>query len=266
MKIVHIVADYGAGDLAFSEMISALARHLPAGWDWHATSVDSFDTIATGFIVAQLGLQIESLRAPQTIIYANCAPRKDRSIARKNNEGEGLLYGILKNGVPIVVVNSGYSLSFVRDSFQELWSVHVEKGGSQFRSRDIFPPVVGQVAQGKLDFINEKLDPEKVIPSIPKGVVGYVDSFGNLKTTYRDGDAILKDLKAGQKVKVSINGVVRVATVASGSFNIDEGDLAFSPGSSGHEKRYWEIFQRGGSAWATYAKPRIGTAIALEVE
>lgn len=264
MKIVHVVADYGAGDLAFTEMISALARHLPPGWDWHATSVDSFDTIAAGFIVAQLGMQDESLRAPQTIIYANSAPRRDRSRARKNNEGEGLVYGILKSGVPIVVVNSGHSLSFVRDSLEGLWSANVEKGGSQFRSRDIFPPVVGMVAKGEYGFKGKKLDPMKVIPPPPVGVVGYIDSFGNLKTTYREGDTETVSLQPGQKIKVEINGVVRVATVASGSFNIDEGDIAFAPGSSGHSKRFWEIFQRGGNAWATYAKPRVGSQINLQ--
>jgi len=264
MKLVHVVADYGAGDLAFSEMISALARHLPSGWDWHATSVDSFDTIAAGFIVAQLGLQDESLRAPQTIIYANSAPRRDRSKPRKNNEGEGLVYGILKTGVPIVVVNSGYSLSFVREAFEGLWTANVEKGGSQFRSRDIFPPVVGKVAKGEFDFKGKKLDPLKVIPPPPHGVVGYIDSFGNLKTTFRDGDAEIANLQSGQKIKVEINGVVRVATIASGSFNVDEGDIAFAPGSSGHDSRFWEVFQRGGNAWATYAKPRIGSQISLQ--
>jgi hypothetical protein len=264
MKLVHVVADYGAGDLAFSEMISALARHLPSEWDWHATSVDSFDTIAAGFIVAQLGLQDESLRAPQTIIYANSAPRRDRSKPRKNNEGEGLVYGVLTNGVPIVVVNSGYSMSFVRESLAGLWTANVEKGGSQFRSRDIFPPVVGKVAKGELDFKGKKLDPLKVIPPPPHGVVAYIDSFGNLKTTYRDGHEELKNLEAGQKIKVEINGVVRVATVATGSFNVDEGDIAFAPGSSGHDRRFWEVFQRGGNAWATYAKPRVGSQINLQ--
>ncbi len=263
MKLVHVVADYSTGDLAFSEMISALTRHLPTGWDWHATSVDSFDTIAAGFVTAQLGLQDESLRAPKIIIYTNSAPRKDRQKPRDNNEGEGLLFGILTNGVPIVVVNSGYSLSFVRDSLVELWSIKVERGGSQFRSRDIFPPIVGKVARDELDFKEERLDPLQVILPPPKSVVGYIDSFGNLKTTIRNGDDEVSKLTSGQKVKLAINGVVRAATVASGSFNVDEGDIAFSPGSSGHGKRFWEIFQRGGSAWDTFQRPRVGTNITL---
>lgn len=266
MKLVHVVADYSPGDLAFSEMISALSRHLPAGWDWHATAVGSFDTIAAGFVTAQLGLQDESLRAPKTIIYTNSAPRKDRVIPRHNNEGEGLLFGILSNTVPVVIVNSGYSLSFIRESLSELWSVHVDKAGSQFRSRDLFPPIVGMVAKDDYSFKDEQLDPLKVIPAPPVSVIGYVDSFGNFKTTMRDGDKEVANLKAGDKVKISINGVIRVATVATGSFNVDEGDIAFAPGSSGHNKRYWEIFQRGGSAWETFQQPRVGTHLELELQ
>ena len=52
--------------------------------------------------MAQLGLQDESLRPTNTVIYANCAPRVDRQEARKSNEGEGILYGLLENGVTLV--------------------------------------------------------------------------------------------------------------------------------------------------------------------
>ena len=115
MKVlIHIVADYSPGDLAFGEMVSALLKQLPDNYDVWGTSVASFDTIALGFEVAQLGLQNEALRPTNTLIYANCAPRRDLTEARKSNEGEGILYGVLANGVPILVVNSGYSLSFVR--------------------------------------------------------------------------------------------------------------------------------------------------------
>lgn len=260
MKLVQLVLDYAPGDLAISEVVGALAQYLPDDYQWHATSVASFDTVATGFILAQIGLRACEKKC---IVYANCAPRKDRADARQNNEGEGLLYGVLANGVPVVVVNSGYSLSFVREELRELYTTKVEKGGSQFRSRDIFPPVVGKVAAGEFDFIGERLDPEKVIPAPPKSVIGYVDSFGNIKTTVRDCDPELRGLEPGQRITAIINGTERTLTVASGSFNVREGDIAFSPGSSGHGRRFWEIFQRGGSAWHSYGCPRVGASITL---
>lgn len=264
-KLIHLVMDYAPGDLACAEVISALTAQIPADYHWHITSVASFDTVSTGFVVAQLGLQSESRRPKDTLIYANCAPRKDRREARTNNEGEGFLYGVLSNGVRVMAVNSGYSLSFVREELTELWTLNVDTGGSQFRSRDNFPNLVGEAARGERGFLVERLDPSKVISPPPSSAVGYVDSFGNLKTTIRDGSPEVTSLKPGQRIMVTINDVEMAATVAAGSFNVQEGDIAFSPGSSGHERKYWEVFQRGGSAWHTYRKPRPGAHISIRV-
>ena len=263
-KLIHMVMDYAPGDLARAEVVSALAAQMPADYHWQITSVGSFDTVSTGFVVAQLGNQSEALRPSDTIIYANCAPRKDRREARVNNEGEGFLYGVLSSGAKVMAVNSGYSLSFVRDDLAELWKITVDTGGSQFRSRDNFPQLVGRAARGTIDFLVERLNPQEVIPPPPACSVGYVDSFGNLKTTLRDGAEELSGLRPGQRVLVSINDVEMAVTVASGSFNVQEGDIALSPGSSGHAKKYWEIFQRGGSAWHTYRKPRPGAMITIK--
>jgi hypothetical protein len=43
-----------------------------------------------------------------------------------------------------------------------------------------------------------------------------------------------------------------------------EGDLAFAPGSSGHDNRYWELFTRSGSAWDEFANPPTGSVIHIE--
>jgi hypothetical protein len=263
-KLIHLVMDYAPGDLACAEVVSALAAQIPADYHWHITSVNSFDTVSTGFVVGQLGNQCEARRPKDTLIYANCAPRKDRREARTNNEGEGFLYGILNSGVGVMAVNSGYSLSFVREELKELWAIQVDVGGSQFRSRDNFPKLVGMAARGEKDFLIERLDPMKVIAPPPASAVGYVDSFGNLKTTIRDGDPVLLKLEPGQRIRVVINDVEMAATVAAGSFNVHEGDIAFSPGSSGHDSKFWEIFQRGGSAWHTYRKPRPGSVITIK--
>jgi hypothetical protein len=84
-----------------------------------------------------------------------------------------------------------------------------------------------------------------------------------MKTTFRSGDDVTAGLVAGSRIKVQIGSVVRTATVSTGSFSVMEGDLAFAPGSSGHEKRFWELFQRGGSAWIEFGKPSSGTKIIL---
>jgi hypothetical protein len=261
--LVHVIADYSPGDLAFAEMMSALIKHLPDNYDTWGTSVLSFDTIALGFEVAQLGLQDESLRPEQTIIYANCAPRKDLNDPRRDNEGEGILYGRLTNDVSVLVVNSGYSLSFVRDDLKELYTTEVDRGGSQFRSRDIFPPLVGKVARGEFDFLGGKLSAKKIIPPAPNGVIGYVDSFGNIKTTYREGDKEVAGLEPGQPIRVSIHGISRPAVVAAGSFNVQDAQTAFGPGSSGRDRRYYELFRRGESIWEAFKKPPVGSEVVV---
>ncbi len=261
--LVHVVADYSPGDLAFAEMVSALLKHLPDRFDLWGTSVASFDTVALGFEVAQLALQDESLRPNETIVYANCAPRRDYDRARARNEGEGILFGRLHNEVPVLVVNSGWSLSFVRDDLKELWSVHAERGGSQFRSRDIFPPLVGKIARGELDFLDQRLDPVSVVPPPPPDVIGYVDSFGNMKTTFRQGDPAVASLPEGSAVNITIHGVTRPVRVATGSFNVGEGETAFGPGSSGHQRRFYEIFRRGESIWDAFKRPPVGTKIVI---
>lgn len=261
---VQVICDYAPGDMAWAEVMAALTAQLPASARCHLTSVGSFDTIAQGFVLAQLGLADTNLRPENTIIFANCAPRRDRRAARANNEGEGLLFGILKNGVKVIAVNSGYSLSFVRDDLAELWSVAVKDDGSQFRSRDFFPEIVGQVVSDDLSFKRQQLNPIVVVPGEPPEVIGYIDSFGNLKTTIRVKNSRVSNLKSGERIRAIIGGTIRTATVATGSFNVMEGDLAFAPGSSGHSKRFWEFFQRGGSAWADFGKPSAGTKIIIE--
>jgi S-adenosyl-l-methionine hydroxide adenosyltransferase len=259
---VQLVCDYAPGDLAWAEVFSAFAAHMPEHVRLNFTSVHSFDTIGTGFVVGQLGMSEPNLRPQNLLIFANCAPRKDLKVARVNNEGEGLLFVTLKNGVQIIAVNSGYSLSFIKNDIQEVWTTNAEEQGSQFRSRDYFPQIVALAARDDYTFIQHRID-IATIPDPPKEVIAYVDSFGNMKTTFRSGDEITAGLEAGSRIKVQIGTVVRTATVATGSFSVMEGDLAFAPGSSGHDKRFWELFQRGGSAWIEFGKPSSGTKIVL---
>jgi S-adenosylmethionine hydrolase len=265
-NLIHLVMDYGPNDMAVSEILDRLSSTVPDTFRFNVTSVPSFNTVATGFIVAQLGLvPREDSWSGSRVLYVNTAPRKDRGDARVNNEGEGLLYGILDNGTEIVAVNSGHSLSLVRVRLVSLYETKIRKDGSQFRSRDNFPPLVGAVAQGAdlTPFLGTQLDPIKVIPEMPSGLIGYIDSFGNLKTTWRTSDPVLSGYQPGQKVRVQVVGSTqsRTATVATGSFNIEEGELALAPGSSGYGDRFWELFQRGGSAAAALGATTPGLKI-----
>lgn len=262
-QLIHLICDYGPGDMAWAEVTAAFYKNISSMVRVHHTSVPPFDTVATGFTLAQLALASIELRPEQLLLFANTAPRKDNPRARKDNEGEGLLYVTLKNGVNIVAVNSGYSLSFVKDDIQELWSTNCEDKGSQFRSRDFFPQIVGMAEKQDFQFLNHKLNIEDTIPDIPESSIGYVDSFGNIKTTIRQDNPKVQDLSPGDRMKIRIGTRIRTATVATGSFNIMEGDLAFAPGSSGHHSRFWELFKRGGSAWLDFGQPTNGVEVEI---
>jgi len=260
-----MVCDYAPGDLAWAEVTSALRARLSTAVQLHMTAVKSFDTIATGFALAQLSLAPPDLRPEKLLVFANTAPRKDRPTPKVANEGEGLLFARLKNGIPVLAVNSGYSLSFVASDIDELWSTNVREEGSQFRSRDFFPDIIKLACDEDYSFLVHRLDKTSIKPKPSSLVVAYVDSFGNLKTSLRSGEHPATNLKPGTRVKIKIGAMIRTATVATGSFNVMEGDLAFAPGSSGHDNRYWELFTRSGSAWEEFGHPPNGSEIHIEV-
>ncbi len=68
--LVHIIADYGHGDLAFAEVVQRMKLHLPDA-EPVLTPVPPFATLAAGFCVAQLGLN----PAPAgTLVYQTSRP------------------------------------------------------------------------------------------------------------------------------------------------------------------------------------------------
>src|SRR3954470_24509286 len=107
--LVHIIADYGPGDLAFAEVVQRLKVHLPDA-EPVLTPVPPFATLAAGFCIAQLGLN----EAPAgTLIYHNIAPRQDDDQARADNAGERLAFSRLATGVRVIGVNAGHTFSFI---------------------------------------------------------------------------------------------------------------------------------------------------------
>ena len=259
--LVHIVADYGHGDLAFAEVVQRIKLHLPDA-EPVLTPVPPFSTLAAGFCVAQLGLN----EAPAgTIVYHNVAPRQDDDDAREANAGERLAYARLPTGVRVIGVNAGHAFSFVRDAAAELRWASVPAAGSQFRSRDLFPQAAGAIAVGQPEALGGELRRAE-IPDVPLGRVVYVDGYGNLKTSVERAAA---DAGAGQPVRIRIDGVEREAVASDGTFEVEQGRLAFAPGSSGwqldgRETRWMEVFLRGGSAWEAFSRPLPGTPVEIE--
>ena len=255
--LVHVVADYGAaGDLAFAEVAQRLVAALPVTAIL-ATPVGPFDTLAAGFVVAQLAL---TDGPPQRIVFHNVAPRRDETDPRRANEGERFTLGEAPNGALVVGPNSGDSLAFVRDQMP-LFYLDVPAGGSQFRSRDFLPAAVGRLVGGDRGVVGEPVARE-LVPDVPPDIVAYTDGYGNLKTTLEE-----PPLANGERVLVRVGHGATTAIVSDGSFSVAEGELALAPGSSGWplqsggERRFLELFLRGGSAAARLGHPMPGTPV-----
>lgn len=256
---ITLIADYGTGDPAFAEVKQRLLMTMPQA-QVHELSVPPFSTLATGFWIAQLGLN----PGPRDrLIYHNCAPRKDDPEARQDNEGEGLTYAVLPNGVKVVGVNAGFTISFIKQHAQELYTVNVSRGGSQFRSRDVFPPAAAAIAQGDLSLVGDAINPAQ-IPDPPTDRIAWIDGYGNIKTTI---PAHSFNLEPQSKIVIRIGDVVSDAIYADGSFKVPEGTLAFSAGSSGWQTpdgqtmRWMELFLRGGNAWERFGRPKVNQIV-----
>jgi hypothetical protein len=259
--LVHVVADYGVGDLAFAEVAQRIKLHLPDAEPLY-TPVAPFATLAAGFCVAQLGL---NPAPPGTVVYHNVAPREDEEEAREGNEGERLAYALLPNGVRVIGVNAGHTFSFVHEAAEELRWASVPAEGSQFRSRDLFPEAAADIALGRPGALGQEIE-RHAIPGVPEDRVAYVDGYGNLKTTVEHGPL---DVEPGTSVRVRV-GTEELAAVASdGSFGVAEGKLAFAPGSSGWSRGdgtevcWMELFLRGGNAWEAFGRPEVGARVEI---
>ncbi len=253
--LIHLIADYGARDLAFAEVVQRLARLLPDATVL-PTPVPAFDTVSAGFCAAQLALADVG---GDRLVYMNVAPRADRPDPRPGNQGERLVAATCSNGVTVVGVNAQHCFSFLRDH-AVIRAVDVADAGSQFRSRDIFPEVVAALARGQQDPVGEVLD-DSLVPPHPERAVAYVDGYGNLKTTWTEPPAEL-----GDHVRVTIGDATATATISDGTFGVPEGEMSFAPGSSGwtvggQPRFFYELLLRGGSAADRLGRPPAGARI-----
>lgn len=254
-KTIVLIADYGVGDPAFLEVMLQLRSKIP-GVEVYPQSVPPFSTLNTGFWIYQIAMT-ENL--PNTYIYANTAPRKHEKQAQENNRGEILTYAKLKNGFEIVAVNAGYAFSFVKPYITEFRALNVENEGSQFRSRDKFPQGVAGVVTNDTSILGETLD-TATIPDVPANRVASIDGYGNIKTSTRLSAV---SFAPGQKVMITMNNISHEGMFTDGSFSVKEGEVAFSPGSSGHNDKCMEIFYRGASAAKLFGNVTVETEFSL---
>lgn len=252
---VHLIADYGASDPAFSEVVHRLKAEDPSV-SVQTTEVPPLSTVATGFWIEQLGLHNPSF--DDLLVYSNTAPRTEDTTPHRAGEGGQLCYLELENGVPVVAVDAGYNLSFIRDAVREFREVDTPATTSQFRSRDVFPKRVIEIANGNMDSLGADRSPQE-IPSKPGQTVCHVDGYGNIKTS-TPSSTVDAD---GDEITIRIDAETRDVVVRDAVPEVEEGTLAMIPGSAGGTDPYEEILLRGGSAAMEFDQPRPGDTVTI---
>lgn len=258
---ISVIADYGPlSDMAFAEVTQSIYSEMGGQrLRLKEYSVPPFDTHATGFFLAETA--INSKLGRKHLFYVNTAPRHDDESPKADAEGEKLVYVKLFNGVRIVAVNSGHSLSFIKPAIEEASIVEVENAGSQFRSRDFYPKVLAEIARDNYDRITSR-EPE--IPDMPENVVCITDGYGNLKTSV---DPQELEAYTGQFLSVAVNGHKHFVKAGKSIFDVPDGHLCMAKGSSGWalpdgtRKEFTEIVCRSGNAFVLYRKPKGGTSV-----
>lgn len=282
IKIVTI-GDYGRGELASLEV----RDRIEAACDEHNLTINSyayyavqaFNTVAAGFSLAQLALTTK--QPHKKVFFVNVAPRGDDAKPRVNNEGEGFVYAKLYNGVEVFAVNSGYTLSFLKKAAVELREINVKREGSQFRSRDIFPPAMAAILAGDRSLLGKPVD-LSVIPDKEKleNVICHIDGYGrgdgygNLKIYLGPDSRVMLEKSRGKEVFVTIgddhdHARTHLARVTERIFDVADGEIAFaSAGSSGWKEEkdglalvFAEIVVRSGSAYERFGRPKVGSRI-----
>lgn len=263
---IYVIGDYN-DDLAFNEVhmrLDAAMNDKP--YRIFQQNVPAFDTVSTGFALAQLALNAPKSSTEKTKFFVNTAPRKDDPKERVKCEGEALVYFKLYNGIEGVAVNSGYSLSFVKEAATEIKALKIDKAGSQFRSRDLFPYAFGKVVKKDEAVFGE--DIKASIPDIPEDCVVWTDGYGNLKCSINPSKLTAQ---MNKHVKLYINQVPILGKIAEGIFGVEDGEFCISQGSSGwplpdgSERRFTEIVLRGSSAAKTVGYPYSGKKISWQV-
>ncbi|MBI2594023.1 SAM-dependent chlorinase/fluorinase [Candidatus Daviesbacteria bacterium] len=252
---VCVIADYGVGDPAFIEVNAQLrARGKDLFRSIDNIAVSSFSTLATGFWIRQIGVEngYENLA-----IFSNTAPRGTKeAINWEGDERQRLLYGRLKNGVPVFAISSGYNWSFIRDELEVFHDIEIPNSGSQFRSRDLYPEAAKLILSGDTSILGSELDTDS-IPAVPINRIAFIDRYGNIKTTTRRSQ-FSSNLVNERLLLVGIGEANQIVENHLSGARSANGRVGLLPGSSGRkEDPYLELIKRGGSAAEVFGRPLV---------
>ncbi|MEA2250404.1 MAG: hypothetical protein QOG70_646 [Solirubrobacteraceae bacterium] len=268
-RLVHLIADYGAGDPALAEVVGRLSLALPDAVI-EITPVPPGDTLSAGFCAAQLA---HAGGSPWHLVAHDVGARDDApSEPGPWPPGAGLRFcvGRSRTGTLVVGANTGWSWSFVARDLWGLCCMDVPAGGASRRHAERLPAAVAHAMAHHPHAVADVVARADV-PPVPKHAIAHVDVHGTLKTTITRLPAA-----SGTRIVVRIGDVSETAIVSDGTVAVPDGELALAPassewagddderGTSGEgRERYLELFLRGGSAAHRFAAPPTGSSISV---
>jgi hypothetical protein len=242
--LLHLIADFGSGDLAFAEVHQHLAVELPEA-TVVSVPVAHGDTLSAGFCIAQLGL--------------NDGP-DGRVVLHSVGDGR-LAAAFLANGTLVLGPNVGCALSFVAQEARLMSWIDLPGPATSFRTRDLLPGVLGRLVEGDESVLGRPLHVDDVEPIPPRQVV-YVDGHGDLVTSWSG-----VPFPSGTEVRVTIGHHSHAAIVGGAGLEIPAGQLTFGPASSGWtsvggaRRSFYEVFLRSGHAAGMFGHPPAGVTV-----
>jgi hypothetical protein len=169
-RVVHLVADHGAGDPALAELVESLTLVLPDSVVHH-TAVARSDTLAAGIQVARLALEDDP---GERVVLHDVGPRGDEAEAWPGDDGERFCAGRGRPGVLVVGPNTGWSWSFVVDELRGLCYLDVPARGPGLRSPQLVAEAVAHAVAGHTH-ANCGSVPRARVPRAPERVATSLD-------------------------------------------------------------------------------------------
>lgn len=248
MKSLVFIADYGSDALATSEVLEAIRRFAGAPFFVHVVASRPFNTINTAFLLEQLHRGMDENQVKQTVFFLNTDPRTHTKEVVHAAGGSIFVVAYLRGGAVVMTPNAGYCLSLVKQNIEKLVEVRVAADGTQFRSRDIFSPVVARALTGDIaPFLGSELSAEERVPDIPSGIfLLHNDNYGNMKLFLQKKALELQKIYEGDEITIQIGQQRKEGVrVASTIFTVLPGTMALAPGSSGpKDNPYYELSVR----------------------
>lgn len=243
MHSIILIADYGTDSLAIAEVVTAIRRSTTQPFSFDVVASRPFNTIHTGFLLAQLHEQLLPSSGAGTIFYLNTDPRTHTSEGVVRAEGAPLVHALLTSGAQVITPLAGHCLSLVKSHVAQLHLIPSKSAGSQFRSRDLFPQVIASVLDGSIATHHGPSFAVERIPNVPPGThVLHIDNYGNIKTSFTERDRASLRLEWGSDALIRLTGREVRVPIVENIFARPAGTLVFAPGSSGDPANpYFEL-------------------------